>query len=72
MSTARKQMNFPSDLPPVLKLNDVAKRLGRCHKTIRNRLKSGAIRSYKENNAYRIRREWLLEYEESLIVQPDS
>lgn len=65
-------MIMGSDLPPVLTIKDAAKYLQRCTKTIRNRIKSGKLRSYKEGQEHRIRREWLLEYEETLIPVQNS
>lgn len=56
-----------ASLPPVLTIKDVAAYLQRCTKTIRNRIKSGELRSYKEGQEHRIRREWLLEYEQRLM-----
>lgn len=55
------------ELPPVLTIQDAATYFKRCTKTIRNRIKSGDIKSYKEGQEYRIRREWIHEYEQSLI-----
>lgn len=56
-----------TELPPVLTIKDVANYLQRSTKTIRNRIKSGKIQSYKEGQEHRIRREWIYEYEQSLI-----
>ncbi|BFH16539.1 helix-turn-helix domain-containing protein [Paenibacillus melissococcoides] len=57
----------PQDLPPVLKLKDVAAYFQRSTWTIRRRTKNGDIRFYKEGQEYRYRREWVLEYEQQLI-----
>ncbi|MED5019302.1 helix-turn-helix domain-containing protein [Paenibacillus chibensis] len=54
-------------LPPVLTIKDAADYLQRCTKTVRNRIKSGELRSYREGQEHRIRREWLLAYENNLI-----
>lgn len=54
-------------LPPVLTIKDVAEYFQRSTKTIRRRIKSGELRSYKEGQEHRIRREWLLEYEHRLM-----
>ncbi|MCY9733122.1 helix-turn-helix domain-containing protein [Paenibacillus alvei] len=56
-----------TELPPVLTIKAVAEYFQRSTKTIRRRIKSGELRSYKEGQEHRIRREWLLEYEEQLI-----
>ncbi len=55
-------------LPQVLTIKDVSQYLRRSTKTVRDRIKSGEIRSYKEGQAYRIRREWMLEYEARLVA----
>lgn len=54
-------------LPPVLTIKDAAEYFQRSTKTIRRRIKSGELRSYKEGLEHRIRREWLLDYERQLI-----
>jgi excisionase family DNA binding protein len=56
-----------SDLPRVLTIKDAAQYLRRSTKTVERRIIAGQIKSYKEGREHRIRREWLLEYEESLI-----
>ncbi|EJW19193.1 helix-turn-helix domain-containing protein [Paenibacillus alvei] len=56
-------------LPPVLTIKDAAEYFQRSTKTIRRRIKSGEIRSYKEGQEHRIRREWLLEYEQRLMEE---
>lgn len=66
----KSEMNV--DLPPVLTLKDAAAYLQRCTKTVRTRIKSGEIKSYKEGQAHRIKKEWILEYEQSLIKQGGS
>ncbi|MDH6675771.1 excisionase family DNA binding protein [Paenibacillus sp. LBL] len=55
------------ELPAILTIQEAATHLRRCTKTVRNRIKAGKLRSFKEGQEHRIRREWLLEYEESLI-----
>lgn len=60
-------MLMQDDLPPVLTIKDVADYLQRCTKTVRSRIKEGKIKSYREGQEHRIRREWLLEYEQELI-----
>lgn len=57
------------NLPPVLTIKQVATYFSRSTKTIRNRIKSGELRSYREGQEYRFRREWILEYEQSLIMK---
>ncbi|BFH70646.1 hypothetical protein J27TS7_57600 [Paenibacillus dendritiformis] len=60
------------NLPPVLTVKDVAEYLRRSTKTIRRRIDSGEIRSYREGREHRIRREWLLEYEQQLMEGGES
>src|SRR5690349_10429478 len=55
------------ELPAILTIKDAASYLRRCTKTIRNRIKSGELKSFREGQEHRIRREWLLEYEASLV-----
>ncbi|TNJ68189.1 helix-turn-helix domain-containing protein [Paenibacillus hemerocallicola] len=59
-------------LPLVLTLKDAAEYLQYSVMTIRRRVWSGRIRSYREGQEHRIRREWLLEYEASLIAASQS
>lgn len=54
-------------LPRVLTIKETAEYLRRSPMTIYRRIKSGELRSYKEGQEHRIRREWLLEYEQQLI-----
>jgi excisionase family DNA binding protein len=61
-----------ANLPPVLTIKDAAEYLQRCTKTVYQRVLSGQIKSYKEGQQHRIRREWLLEYEESLIRKGEA
>ncbi len=53
-------------LPPTLDVLDVASYLKISKYTVINRIKEGKLRAYKQGNYWRIRRESLLEYEESL------
>lgn len=64
--------NVVHQLPPVLTIKDTAAYLQRCTKTVRSRVKSGEIRSYREGHEFRIRREWLLEYEQGLIASAEQ
>ncbi|MFB0840990.1 helix-turn-helix domain-containing protein [Paenibacillus oleatilyticus] len=59
--------NPSKQLPPVLTIKDAATYLQRSTRTIRRRIQAGEIRTYREGQEHRIRREWLLEYEERLI-----
>ncbi|WP_254639638.1 helix-turn-helix domain-containing protein [Cohnella sp. GbtcB17] len=53
-------------------VKEVAHYLRRCTKTILTRLESRDLRGYKEGRKWRIRREWLLEYEQRLINRTES
>lgn len=61
-----------NNLPPILTIKDAAQYLRRCTKTVERRIRFGQIKSYKEGREHRIRREWLLEYEESLIRKGEA
>ncbi|WP_230877171.1 helix-turn-helix domain-containing protein [Paenibacillus macerans] len=57
--------NEPTEtLRPVMTVTEVAHHLRRSVRTIYRRIHSGELRSYKEGHDHRIRREWVLEYEE--------
>lgn len=56
-------------LPPTLKIDQAAEYLGVSVNTMRRRIKSGAIKSYKDGHLRRIRREALLEYVNRLEQQ---
>lgn len=64
-------MNINS-LPAVLTIQDAANYLNRSTMTIRRRIWSGTIRSYRDGQEHRIRREWLLEYEQSLVGEQEE
>ncbi|MCY9761612.1 helix-turn-helix domain-containing protein [Paenibacillus alvei] len=66
-------MKTPTNyLPLVLTIKDAAEYFQRSTKTIRRRIKSGELRSYKEGQEHRIRREWLLDYERQLIEKGET
>jgi excisionase family DNA binding protein len=54
-------------LPPTLDVIAVAEYLNISTWTVKNRIRSGTLRAYKQGNYWRIKREWLLEYESSLV-----
>lgn len=65
------ECNATKDLPNVLTLQEVADHLRRSTDTVRRRIKSGKLKAYLEGpHGYRIRREWLLDYEASLTKGP--
>lgn len=55
-------------LPPVCTITDVMNYFQLSRSTVWRLLKSGEIKSYRCSNKPRVKREWLLEYEESLIA----
>lgn len=57
-----------TELPPVCKISDVMDYFQLSRTTIYRLIKTGKIKSYKYGNKPRIKREWVLEYEESLIA----
>lgn len=56
------------DLPTILTVDETAKYLRKCRMTIIRRIASGQLKAYKDGGEWRIKREWLLEYEASLIA----
>jgi excisionase family DNA binding protein len=59
-----------SEIPgnPTLDVKDVADYLKISVWTVKNRLRAGELKGYKQGIYWRIKREWLLEYEASLIA----
>lgn len=58
-----------AELPPVCKITDVMDYFQLSRTTIYRLLKTGEIKSYNYGNKPRIKREWVLEYEEKLIAK---
>lgn len=56
-----------TDLRPTLDVVDAADYLNVSKYTVINRIKAGKLRAYKQGIRWKIKREWLLEYEASLI-----
>ncbi|MNC73403.1 Helix-turn-helix domain protein [compost metagenome] len=56
-----------SQLGPTIDVVDAANYLNVSKYTVINRIKQGELRAYKQGKHWKIRREWLLEYEESLF-----
>ena len=56
-----------TDLRPTLNVVDAADYLNISKYTVINRIKAGKLRAYKQGIDWKIKREWLLEYEASLI-----
>ncbi|MBS5910731.1 MAG: helix-turn-helix domain-containing protein [Paenibacillus macerans] len=55
------------ELDPVVTVNDVAKYFKVSRSTIFKAIKSGALKSYKFGRQRRIKREWVLEYQNGLL-----
>ena len=60
------------NLQPTLDVKDVATHLKVSVWTVKNRLRAGQLKGYKQGIYWRIKREWLLEYEASLIEQSNE
>lgn len=56
-----------TNLRPTLDVVDAADYLNVSKYTVINRIKAGKLRAYKQGIHWKIKREWLLEYEASLI-----
>lgn len=56
-------------LRPTLDVIDAAAYLNVSKYTVINRIKQGKLKAYKQGKHWKIKREWLLEYEETLISQ---
>ncbi|KAF6569045.1 excisionase family DNA-binding protein [Paenibacillus sp. EKM206P] len=56
-------------LPPVLSLRQAAQYLGLAEITLKRRIYDKKIRAYKDGWRWKIRREWILEYETNLLSE---
>lgn len=54
-------------LPPILTVDDIAKRHHKSMWTIHRRIHEKKLKAYKDGGEWRIRREWLLDYEDRLM-----
>lgn len=61
-----------NELPPILTVMDVARRHQKSMWTILRRIHSKKLRAYKDGGEWRIRREWLIDYEQSMIDAQES
>ncbi|WP_090738442.1 helix-turn-helix domain-containing protein [Paenibacillus sp. Mc5Re-14] len=57
------------DLKPTLNVIDAANYLNVSKYTVINRIKQGKLKAYKQGRVWKIKREWLLEYENDLLKQ---
>ncbi|MGN7760489.1 helix-turn-helix domain-containing protein [Paenibacillus sp. 22594] len=53
-------------LKPTIDVLDAADYLNISKYTVINRIKAGELKAYKQGKHWKIKREWLLEYEEGL------
>lgn len=56
-----------TELDPIVTVDDVAKYFKVCRTTIFKAMKSGKLKSYKFGRQRRIKREWVYEFEASMI-----
>ncbi|MFC5532263.1 helix-turn-helix domain-containing protein [Cohnella yongneupensis] len=59
-------------LDPTLDVKDIAAYLKISVYTVKNRLRSGQLRGYKQGGNWRIKREWLLAYERLLTGEAEQ
>ncbi|WP_342480092.1 helix-turn-helix domain-containing protein [Paenibacillus sp. FSL L8-0340] len=55
------------ELKPTIDVLDAADYLNISKYTVINRIKAGELKAYKQGRCWRIKREWLLEYEGGLL-----
>lgn len=58
---------MPAELRPTLDVIDAAEYLKVSKYTVINRIKQGQLKAYKQGRGWRIKREWLFEYEKGLF-----
>lgn len=63
----RTFVHLAEKLKPTLDVLDAAAYLNVSKYTVINRIKQGKLKAYKQGIYWKIKREWLLEYEASLI-----
>lgn len=56
------------ELPPIASVDDVAEYFKVCRSTIFKAMRSGKLKSYKFGRQRRIKREWVMEFEASMIA----
>ncbi|WP_375103798.1 helix-turn-helix domain-containing protein [Paenibacillus sp. RS8] len=62
-------MNTTTELRPTMDVIDVASYLNVSKFTVINRIKAGKLKAYKQGKHWKIKREWLLDYENSLFTK---
>ena len=58
---------MPLNLRPTLDVVDAADYLSVSKYTVINRIKAGQLKAYKQGRQWKIKREWLLDYEAAII-----
>ncbi|UNK20193.1 helix-turn-helix domain-containing protein [Paenibacillus sp. N3/727] len=66
-SIKNEHNNEAEILPPVCTISDVMSYFRLSRSTVSKLISTGKLKSFKYGNKPRIKREWILEYEESLI-----
>ncbi len=56
----------------IMDVKEAAEYLGISAWTVKNRIRTGVLRAYKQGNYWRIKREWLLDYERQLIEKKEG
>ncbi|MFD1179664.1 helix-turn-helix domain-containing protein [Paenibacillus puldeungensis] len=57
------------ELPPIVSVDDVAEYFKVCRSTVFKAMKSGKLKYYKFGRQRRIKREWVMEFEASMITE---
>ena len=60
-----------NELPPIASVDDVAEYFKVCRTTIFKAMRTGKLKSYKFGRQRRIKREWVMEFEASMIAEAD-
>ncbi|MEK4453926.1 Helix-turn-helix domain protein [compost metagenome] len=62
-------MKITTELRPTMDVIDAASYLNVSKFTVINRIKAGKLKAYKQGKHWKIKREWLLDYENSLFTK---
>lgn len=63
------RLDLHSFMKPTLEVADVARYLQISKYTVLNRIKQGKLKAYKQGRRWRIKREWLIEFELSISLK---
>lgn len=69
---SQESENSLPELAPTLDVIAAGQYLNISKYTVINRIKQGKLKAYKQGIYWKIKREWLLEYEESLLPQQNN